>query len=187
MSLNSAQIRHLRGLAHHLKPVVMLGNDGLTDGVVGALEEALELHELLKLKTAGEDRAERDAVVAAVLERTGAELVQRIGHVAVLFRRAKEPKIDLPGLPLIKRKEEIERKPRYDRKGDERSSGRGDSPYGRAPSKSAAPKKGKPFAKPRLPSRDETLGRTPKAPKRPSKIFGRAKTMSSRRGGNRPS
>lgn len=182
MSLNSAQIRHLRGLAHHLKPVVMLGAQGLTDGVVAALEEALELHELLKLKTSGEDRAERDAVVAALVERTGAQLVQRIGHVAVLYRRAKEPKLDLPGMPLIVRKavqEPVSRRT---------TAARGDSAYGRAPAKGKAKPapgaKSKPKAAPRAAA---GYGRAETPAKRPTKLFGRAKSLASRRGGNRPS
>jgi hypothetical protein len=165
--------------------------------VVAALEEALELHELLKLRTSGEDRAERDAVVAALLARTGAELVQRIGHVAVLYRRAKEPKLDLPGMPLIVRKA-----------AQEPVSRRADTPYGRAPAKGkakpAGESKGKPKAggratgygraetaakgKPKAGARAAAgYGRPETAAKRPTKLFGRAKSLASRRGGNRPS
>ncbi|MBK8283403.1 MAG: ribosome assembly RNA-binding protein YhbY [Ahniella sp.] len=184
MSLNSNQIRHLRGLAHHLKPVVMLGNDGLTDGVVAALEEALEQHELIKLKTAGEERADRNAAVAALIERTGAQLVQRIGHVAVLYRRAKEPKLDLPGMPAIVRQAERAAERQFERRSlPSAAERRAASPYGRAPAKGQA--KGKPYAKAKTGER-APYGRTEGGAKRPTKVFGRAKVMSSRRGGNRP-
>ncbi|MEO7917636.1 MAG: ribosome assembly RNA-binding protein YhbY [Dokdonella sp.] len=97
MSLSKNQIRHLRGLAHVLNPVILMGQKGLTDGVLGELDLALSHHELVKVKLTGSDRDERAAVLKSMLDSTGAELVQSIGHTASLFRRnTEQPKIALP-------------------------------------------------------------------------------------------
>ncbi|WP_457668665.1 ribosome assembly RNA-binding protein YhbY [Thiolapillus sp.] len=97
MSLSNPQIRHLRGLAHSLKPVVMVGQHGLRESVLEEIGIALDFHELIKIKVSAGDRDERDAIIARILDETGAERVQRIGNMAVLFRRnLKKPKIVLP-------------------------------------------------------------------------------------------
>ena len=87
MQLNDKQRRHLRGLAHDLKPVVLVGDSGLTDGVVRETERALHDHELIKIKVRATDRDTRDALIADLATRTTSELVNRIGHVAVLYRK----------------------------------------------------------------------------------------------------
>jgi RNA-binding protein len=84
--LTPAQNRFLRGQAHGLKAMLQLGGKGLTDAVVAEIDNALEHHELIKVKITAEDRETRDGVIAALIERSGAALVQRIGHVAVLYR-----------------------------------------------------------------------------------------------------
>jgi len=95
--LTPAQKRHLRALAHPLKPVVLLGAKGLTGPVVAEVDGALEHHELIKVKIAAEDREARDAAIAELARRCGAELVQRVGHTATLYRRNSEkPQIVLP-------------------------------------------------------------------------------------------
>jgi RNA-binding protein len=97
MPLSDSQRRHLRGLAHHLKPVVMVGQDGLKDSVLTELDAALTAHELVKVKVAAGDREQRAGMVAELVAASGAELVQSIGHMATLFRRnLKKPKIALP-------------------------------------------------------------------------------------------
>ena len=97
MSLSNAQKRHLRSLAHHLKPVVLLGQHGLKDSVLEEINLALASHELIKIRVAAGDRDERAQVIEQIIERSGAELVQTIGHIAVLFRRNPEaPKVILP-------------------------------------------------------------------------------------------
>jgi len=95
--LTSKQRRHLRGLAHHLDPVVLVGAKGITDQVEKAVTAELESHELIKV------RIHRDAPVgtkiggAELAEACGAELVQTIGRMAVLYRRReKDPEIQLP-------------------------------------------------------------------------------------------
>ena len=88
--LTSAQIRFLRGQAHELKALMQIGGKGITDGVIAELEQLLEDHELVKVKVGAADRESRDAMIEALAERTQAALVQRIGHVAVLFRQSKD-------------------------------------------------------------------------------------------------
>jgi RNA-binding protein len=88
--LTPAQNRFLRGQAHGLKAMLQLGGKGLTDAVVAEIDNALEHHELIKVKIAAEDRETRDGVIAALVEHSGAALVQRIGHVAVLYRPSKD-------------------------------------------------------------------------------------------------
>ncbi|MCK7593273.1 ribosome assembly RNA-binding protein YhbY [Pseudomarimonas salicorniae] len=99
-SLSAAQKRHLRALAHHLKPVILMGAKGVTESLTAELALALERHELVKVKLAADDREERDAVIEALTSATGAALVQRIGNIAVLFlRNTKQPLIVLPRAP----------------------------------------------------------------------------------------
>lgn len=97
MDLTDRQRRYLRGLAHPLKPVIMIGNAGLTDAVAQETVRALHDHELIKVKARVTDRKQRDTMIASLAERTGSSLVDRIGHVAVLYRRRPEmPKIVIP-------------------------------------------------------------------------------------------
>lgn len=96
-SLSNPQKRYLRGLAHDLKPIILVGAKGPTDGLLSELDSALERHELLKVKIAAEDRETRDAWIAHLVAQSGAGLVGRIGNIAVLFRRSKDkPLIILP-------------------------------------------------------------------------------------------
>lgn len=98
--LSAAQKRHLRALAHHLKPVILMGAKGLSESLVAELKLALDRHELVKVKLAAEDREEREALIEALTAATGAALVQKIGNIAVLFlRNAKQPLIVLPRAP----------------------------------------------------------------------------------------
>ncbi|HZX69596.1 MAG TPA: ribosome assembly RNA-binding protein YhbY [Rhodanobacter sp.] len=97
MSLTSSQIRYLRSLAHDLSPVVLLGNKGATEAVVKELGQALDIHELVKVKLSGGDKDDRRAQIDALTIGTQAEQVHQIGHVVVLFRRnTDEPKVALP-------------------------------------------------------------------------------------------
>lgn len=97
MSLKSSQKRYLRGLAHALKPVIQIGNKGITAAVVAEFSLALDHHELIKVKLAGEDRAARAEQIANLGSAAGADLVQSIGKVACFYRRnADAPKIALP-------------------------------------------------------------------------------------------
>lgn len=96
-ALSNPQKRYLRGLAHDLKPVVMVGAKGITANLVAELDSALDQHELVKVKVAAEDRDSRDAFIADLAAQATAELVSRIGHTAVLYRRSKDkPLVILP-------------------------------------------------------------------------------------------
>lgn len=95
--MTEKQLKFLRGRAHPLKPVVMIGKDGLTDGIVTEAQRALGDHELIKIKVRGADRAAREALLEVLASRTGATLVTRIGHVAVLYKaHPKLPRIVIP-------------------------------------------------------------------------------------------
>lgn len=96
MSLTKTQVRHLRGLGHTLKPVVMIGGGGLSDGVVGELNQSLEHHELLKVRVSAEDREERETLIEQMCKAVSCNLVQRIGHIALVYRPAQEPVLKLP-------------------------------------------------------------------------------------------
>jgi RNA-binding protein len=97
MALNDQQRRHLKGLGHHLKPVVMVGQAGLKDTVLAEIDAALAFHELIKVKIAGDDRELRGRQIEAILAASRADLVDRIGQMAVIFRRnPKRPRIALP-------------------------------------------------------------------------------------------
>jgi RNA-binding protein len=89
MELSEKQKKHLRRLAHPLSPVVMLGNAGLTEGVVGELDRALTDHELVKVSARVGERTARDAALEELARRTSALMVQRIGNVGVFYRRPK--------------------------------------------------------------------------------------------------
>jgi putative YhbY family RNA-binding protein len=86
LELTPAARREHRAAAHHLAPVVMIGNDGLTDAVVKEADTALRAHGLIKLRAAGEDRARREEQLATLADRLNAAPVQHIGKLFVLWR-----------------------------------------------------------------------------------------------------
>lgn len=97
MSLNESQKKFLRGLGHDLKPVIMIGDAGLTEGVAQEFDATIARHELIKVRVRAGDRETRDAIIARLCEQGSAELVARIGNVALVYRRnADEPRIPLP-------------------------------------------------------------------------------------------
>lgn len=96
MNLTTKQKQYLKSLAHHLKPVVMLGNEGFTEGVLAEIDYALNYHELIKVKIAGADRETKQLIVQAIVRESKAQAVQTIGHILVLYRPNAEPKIRLP-------------------------------------------------------------------------------------------
>jgi len=96
ITLSEKQLRFLRGRAHALKPVIQIGQHGLTAAVTAETVRALTDHELIKVRVHAADRAERDGAIAALVEQTASSLVQRIGHVAVLFK----PRSPLSRIPL---------------------------------------------------------------------------------------
>lgn len=96
MSLTIQQIKHLKALAHHRKPVVTVGAAGVTEPVLAEVRIALKAHELVKIKLPAVERGARDAMLAQICRDTEAEPVQHIGRMGVIYRRAEKPKIQLP-------------------------------------------------------------------------------------------
>jgi RNA-binding protein len=98
--LTGKQRHYLRGLGHHLDPVVHVGKDGLTEGLTQALDAALAQHELIKVRlgeSAGPTGSGRHDIAAALGESVSAELVQVLGRTLLLYRaRPDEPAIVLP-------------------------------------------------------------------------------------------
>ncbi len=92
--MSKAQLRHLRSLAHALKPVVRVGAQGVGTGVRRELDIALLQHELVKVKLAGESREARAEQLTSLAHDAGATVIQSIGSTAVMFRRnRRKPKI----------------------------------------------------------------------------------------------
>ena len=98
MKLSNKQKQHLKGLAHQLKPVVQLGQNGLTEGVLAEIENALSFHELIKVKVATDDREMKQLIIDAIVRETEAINIAKIGHIVVLFRQSENKKVELPRL-----------------------------------------------------------------------------------------
>ncbi|KMT64045.1 ribosome assembly RNA-binding protein YhbY [Catenovulum maritimum] len=96
MTLSKKQKQHLKGLAHSLKPIVQLGNNGLTEGVMAEIDLALSHHELIKVKVPTDERELKKQIFAAIVRESNSVEVQVIGHIIVLYRQSDEPKIELP-------------------------------------------------------------------------------------------
>lgn len=94
--LTGKQKNYLRGLAHSLSPVVMIGGKGLTKPVAEEINQALEVHELIKVKLPGEDREARKTVTEEISQASDSQIVQTIGRILVLYRGSEEKKINLP-------------------------------------------------------------------------------------------
>jgi RNA-binding protein len=100
MALNGKQKRQLRGLGHHLEPVVQVGANGVTAGVIDATAQALKDHELIKVKFAEDDREGRAAAISLLSDGTGSEVAQTLGRTVLLYKaRKKKSKIALVGAP----------------------------------------------------------------------------------------
>ena len=98
--------RSLRAQAHHLKPVVLIGQHGVTDAVIAEIGIALDAHELIKIRFRGAEREARDADIARICDSLGADFVSSVGGTAVLWRHRPEPK------PKAKAKAKKKVKPR---------------------------------------------------------------------------
>jgi RNA-binding protein len=95
-ALTGKQRRTLRALGHHLKPVVQVGQDDLTEGVIGAVDAQLAVHELIKIKVGESASTPRHEAAEQLAEKTDSELVQVLGRTVLLYRRHPEkPKIEL--------------------------------------------------------------------------------------------
>ncbi|MFT5924045.1 MAG: RNA-binding protein [Paraglaciecola sp.] len=96
MTLSNKQKQYLKGLAHSLKPVVQLGNNGLTEGVLAEIDGAIKHHELIKVKIPTDDKEEKTLIMDAIVRETGAAKIHAIGHVLVLYKPSDDRKIALP-------------------------------------------------------------------------------------------
>jgi len=96
LNITSEQRRFLRSQAHHLSPVVMIGDAGLTENVIKEIELGLASHELIKIKAAGGDKAGREALMETICNQLEAASVQLIGKILVIYKPAKKPKLVLP-------------------------------------------------------------------------------------------
>ena len=98
MTTSSADKKYLRSLGHQLKPVVTVAGNGLTEGVLAELDRALGDHELIKVKLAVGDRETKKATVDEICLQSKAQLIQSIGHMILIFRKADKPNPKLSNL-----------------------------------------------------------------------------------------
>ncbi|MDG1165637.1 MAG: YhbY family RNA-binding protein [Porticoccaceae bacterium] len=98
MTTSNADKKHLRRLGHNLKPVVTIAGKGLTDNVGTEIERALADHELIKVKLSVGDRDAKKALTDQICQQYDALLVQSIGHIVLLYRKAKTPNPKLSNL-----------------------------------------------------------------------------------------
>jgi RNA-binding protein len=97
MNLTKEQQKYLRSRAHVLDPVIWIGQHGLTTNVMEEINIALDHHELVKMKLRVGDRVRRDRIITEICDRSSAQLIQKTGNTAVLFRRNDtDPVIKLP-------------------------------------------------------------------------------------------
>lgn len=97
-SLSIQERKRLRRIGHALNPVVMLGNNGLSESVIEETQRALNDHELIKVKILGEDREARAAMIDGLVEASQAVVVQKIGKMVLLFKKAAKPNPNLSNL-----------------------------------------------------------------------------------------
>lgn len=97
MPLSIKQTKALRSQAHALKPVVIIGQNGLTENVINEIENALEYHELIKVRINSADRDSRHTLAERISAATQSEHVQTIGHIGVFYRHNPERnRINIP-------------------------------------------------------------------------------------------
>ncbi len=96
LELTPAQRKHLKSLAHGLKPVAMIGSAGLTQAVLTEVQRALEAHELIKIRVLNDDRTQREAWLREICSALQAAPVQHIGKLLLVYRPGDPPRIQLP-------------------------------------------------------------------------------------------
>lgn len=97
MALTDKQARFLKSEAHHLKPVVTVGGNGLTENVISELERSIDHHELMKVKLTVGDRELRDQTIEEICDKVDADFVARVGNIVILFRQdVRDSKFKLP-------------------------------------------------------------------------------------------
>ncbi len=96
IKLSNTQIRHLKGLAHALNPVVMIGDKGLTPTVIDEIKLALDSHELIKINIRADDRDQKEEIIKKIINKTQSHKVQTIGGKLVIYKMSKEKKVAIP-------------------------------------------------------------------------------------------
>ena len=98
--LKGFEKKYLRGLAHDLKPLVLIGKEGITDGIVHAADEGLAQHELIKIKFNDfKEKDQKETLIGELVDKTGSALIGMIGHTAIIYRPQADPakrRIKLP-------------------------------------------------------------------------------------------
>lgn len=87
MELNTKQIKHLKSLGHQLNPIVTVGQHGMKESINTEFASALDFHQLVKIKVGLGDRIKRDALISSLAEHHKATLIQRVGNVALFYKR----------------------------------------------------------------------------------------------------
>lgn len=100
-TLDSLKMKQLRQIAHHLDPVVSVGDQGISEPVIAETERALQDHELIKVKIHSEDRQDRKLMGSQLAEACQADVIQTIGKVTVLFRSNPQPNPRLSNLSRL--------------------------------------------------------------------------------------
>jgi RNA-binding protein len=98
--LTGKQKRYLRGLGHGIKPVIMVGKGEISEALIKETDEALVSHELIKVKILESCLLDREVVAKGVADACMADIAQILGRTFLLYRRAKEPKIELPAVKI---------------------------------------------------------------------------------------
>jgi RNA-binding protein len=96
MELTNKNIRYLKSLAHKYKPIVIVGNAGLTEAVINEIDSSLAHHELMKIRVNAPDRESRRSLLNEIADQANCSLVQHIGNIGLFYRPAKKPVIQLP-------------------------------------------------------------------------------------------
>ncbi|MCF7981669.1 MAG: YhbY family RNA-binding protein [Pseudomonadales bacterium] len=98
MALTNQKIKTYRSIGHKLKPVVMISDQGISEGVQLEIERALNDHELIKIKISCADRVYKKALIEQVCDISHCELIQTIGNIALIYRAASKPSPKLSNL-----------------------------------------------------------------------------------------
>lgn len=101
--LSPAERKTLKARAHALRPVVAVGNEGLTPAVLREIETSLRAHELIKIRVAGDDRDARDRLLEEICRHAGAAPVQHIGKILVIYKESEESTAPTPKKPAAKK------------------------------------------------------------------------------------
>ena len=97
MTLSESQKKYLRGLGHKLKPLIIVGDAGLSKSLLAEFASTIDHHELIKVRVRSGDRNSRDSLIGQLCDQGAAELVARIGNVALVYKRNEDKsRITLP-------------------------------------------------------------------------------------------